>query len=424
VQTSHDLPPAWAAVLMSVIDSSHLVTGERLSSMVDGAVRDIGLTAEVLLADLSQQVLTPVRAEPGGRVPVEGTVPGRAYQLGEILRDTDERGGRLLWVPMMDGADRAGILRIGLDGPPGGAGRRGVADTAELRRWVWTLAGLMGHVVIAKVPYSDRLRRWRSGGPLAPAAELLWQLVPPRTFATDRVVVSALLEPTDQVAGDAYDYNVEGDAVDFAVFDALGHDLRASTATALAITAVRNARRAGEQDLAAIAARADELIIAEAGAVRFATAVLARLDTASGVLDYLVAGHPAPLLVRGGKVVKELTGPSRPPLGVTAAGLPPATVHREELEPADRLLLYSDGIVEARDPHGEFFGERRLVEFTEAATAQGLSAPETLRRLGAAVLERQAGRLQDDATLLLVDWSTDGHLRLFPTPPSDDTPRG
>src|SRR3954462_7932313 len=168
---------------MRVIDSSHLVTGERLSSMVDDAVRAIGLTAEMLLADLSQQVLTPMGAVPGGPVRVEGTVPGRAYQLGEILRDTDERGGPLLWVPMMDGADRAGILRIGLDGPADTAG--GVADTPQLRRFVWTLGGLMGHIVMTKVPYSDRLRRWRSGGPLIPAAELLWQLVPPRTFATD-----------------------------------------------------------------------------------------------------------------------------------------------------------------------------------------------------------------------------------------------
>lgn len=88
----------------------------------------------------------------------------------------------------------------------------------------------------------------------------------------------------------------------------------------------------------------------------------------------------------------------------------------EQLEPGDRLLLYSDGITEARDEHGRFFGEERLVELTERAAAARLSAPETVRRLAAAVLEHQNGRLQDDATLLLVEWSADSHTRLFPAP--------
>jgi hypothetical protein len=69
------------------------------------------------------------------------------------------------------------------------------------------LAGLIGHVLMTKIVYSDRLRRWRSNGPLTAASELLWQLLPPRTFATGRVVVSAILEPPGYVAGDAYDYN-------------------------------------------------------------------------------------------------------------------------------------------------------------------------------------------------------------------------
>jgi serine phosphatase RsbU (regulator of sigma subunit) len=107
-----------------------------------------------------------------------------------------------------------------------------------------------------EIVHSDRLRRWRSNGPLSPAAELLWQLLPPRPFATERVVVSAVLEPTRHVTGDAYDYNVDGDIVDVSVFDAAGHDLRASMTTALAITGIRNARRAGVEDVLAIAAQA------------------------------------------------------------------------------------------------------------------------------------------------------------------------
>lgn len=135
------------------------------------------------------------------------TLAGRAYQLGEILPGTDEHGGRLLWIPVVDGTDRLGVMRVGLDGPTADrtSGLEGVVADPQLWRRLWTLAGLVGHIVATKTAYSDRLRRWRSDGSLSAASELLWQLLPPRTFATDRVVVSAVLEPHKEVAGDAFD---------------------------------------------------------------------------------------------------------------------------------------------------------------------------------------------------------------------------
>jgi hypothetical protein len=65
-------------------------------------------------------------------------------------------------------------------------------------------------------------------------------------------------------------------------------------------------------------------------------------------------------------------------------------------------------------PPGSSSGEQRLVDFTERASLAQLSAPETLRRLAAAVLDYQGGRLQDDATLLMIDWSANGHRRMSP----------
>jgi hypothetical protein len=414
VSPDRGTPEAWARVFAHVIDAAHIAVADQLARTVDEALAGLGLDADVYLVDAAQRALVSMGTGGVRQVDVAGSLPGRAYQLGEVLAGTDD-GKRVLWVPVLDGTDRIGVLRVGLDPPGRGAA---AADGPDLRRWLFTLAGLVGHIVATKFAYSDRMRRWRGNGPLTVASELLWQLLPPLTFATDRIVVSAVLEPHHEVAGDAFDYNVDGDVVDLAVFDAAGHDLRACMTTALAITAVRNARRGGEEDLVALAARADELIMAQPGPLQFATAVLARIDTSTGVISVLNAGHPPPLLVRGGKVVKELSPPPRLPLGVeplAGRGAAAVEVLCEQLEPGDRLLFHTDGVTEARDSAGEFFGDERLVELTEHAAATELPAPEMLRRLVAAVLEHQSGKLQDDATLLLAEWSPDAYLRMYPT---------
>jgi serine phosphatase RsbU (regulator of sigma subunit) len=228
----------------------------------------------------------------------------------------------------------------------------------------------------------------------------MWQLLPPKTMATERVVITALLEPHDRVAGDAYDYSVDSGVAMLAVYDGVGHDLLAAQTTALAWTAIRNARRAGVIDLAVLAARADELLMQQRSPLRFVTAVLARLDTRTGVFSYLLAGHPPPLLLRNGRFLKELAHPPRPPLGI--GGGHPGVVVDEQLEPGDRLLLYSDGITEARSN-----ALRRQAEL------DGVPAPETLRRLGAAVLRHQHGNLQGRRHV-----AAGGPVRRHPYPPS------
>jgi serine phosphatase RsbU (regulator of sigma subunit) len=74
------------------------------------------------------------------------------------------------------------------------------------------------------------------------------------------------------------------------------------------------------------------------------------------------------------------------------------------LEPGDRLLFLSDGAIEARSPDGELFGRERLGDLLERAVASGLPSSEVMRRLMHALLAHQQGRLQDDATLLLLEW--------------------
>jgi serine phosphatase RsbU (regulator of sigma subunit) len=77
------------------------------------------------------------------------------------------------------------------------------------------------------------------------------------------------------------------------------------------------------------------------------------------------------------------------------------------------VLLYTDGVTEARSPEGEFFGEQRLADLLTRNLAAGLPVPETMRRAVRALLEHQQGQLTDDATLLLVEWRGD-RLSMLP----------
>jgi serine phosphatase RsbU (regulator of sigma subunit) len=82
----------------------------------------------------------------------------------------------------------------------------------------------------------------------------------------------------------------------------------------------------------------------------------------------------------------------------------PAHICHEQLEPGDRLLLYTDGVTEARDAGSREFGLDRFTDFIIRRHADGLPVPETLRMLMNTILDYHDGRLRDDATVLFCEW--------------------
>ena len=248
-----------------------------------------------------------------------------------------------------------------------------------------------------------------------------WSLLPPLTFACDVVTIAGALEPAYQVAGDTVDYAVDAGCARVAVFDGMGHGLQSAQLASLTVAAYRNARRS-ERSLTDTARSIDDALLSVFAGEAFTAAVLAELDTDTGRLEWVSAGHPEPLLLRDGRLVKSLHADPAPPLGLGHAVDPlgpvdPVSVASEQLEPGDRVLFYTDGVTEARSPEGDFFGVERLVDLVTRNLASGLATPETMRRVVRALLAHQQGQLSDDATLLLLEWRSEKEQALLPSAP-------
>jgi hypothetical protein len=395
-------------VLSELLNRSHLLQPDMLADVLAEHARPLGVRgATVYLADLGQRYLRTMPHEAGRPLSIDSTLAGRAFRTIEIQTGSPDPDGRHhVWLPLMDGTERLGVLELLVDD---------VGDAA-LERWR-ALASLAGLFVVSKSAYSDTHAQVRRTQEMSLQAEMVWAFMAPPTFATDDVIVAAAIEPVYGVGGDAYDYSLLGDRLHVAVFDAVGHDLPAGLIASVAMATCRNTRRAGG-DLTDLMARTDRAIAGQFGGSRFATALLCDLNVTTGRFRWIPCGHPPPLLIRDNRVVKELFRRPRLPLGLPEDRHlrdmeKSSPVHTEQLQPGDRLLLYTDGVVEGRAADGTEFGLRRLGDFVIRHSAGGVPAPETLRRLNRAILDFQDGRLADDATTVLLEWRPDGPQRQY-----------
>jgi serine phosphatase RsbU (regulator of sigma subunit) len=216
---------------------------------------------------------------------------------------------------------------------------------------------------------------------------------------SEYVELAAILVPPYTVAGDTFDYSVERHVVHVAVFDAMGHGLDASRMANLAVASYRLVRKEGGS-LLDMAAAVDD-VIAGLGPERFVTGQLATLDLGTGAVDMVSAGHPMPLLLRDTRVVGQVAIENGVPFGLETAR---RVTGELALEPGDRIVFLTDGMVETRSPGGEQFGIDRLADHLARAAAAAEPAAETLRRLAHDILAHGEGRMSDDATLLLLGW--------------------
>ncbi|MBV9444554.1 MAG: serine/threonine-protein phosphatase, partial [Streptosporangiaceae bacterium] len=342
----------------------------------------------VYLADFSRQVLIPLAAGMDDEE-VAGTLAGRAFTTGQPVTSPRD-GGVRVWVPVLEQTTRTGVLAVTL--PEAGA---------EMLAQAELLGVFAGLVTAMAVRVSDTPWLGRRGERMSLPAGMQWDLLPPLTARTGGAVIAGVLEPAYDIAGDAFDYAVGDGGLHFAIIDGMGHGIGSTLLTGLAVGAYRHARRGGAP-LPAIHAAIDQALSGYYQDLSFATGIIAWLDTGAGRLAWSCAGHPPPLLLRGRKVVAELTCDPALPFGLGGPAPQPGTC---DLEPGDAVLLYTDGVIEARTADGELFGLERLTDLAEREAAGGQPGEELVRRLVLAVLDHQAGGLRDDATLILVQWA-------------------
>lgn len=397
--------------LDDLLAAARVAAPHQLADLIERCAQKMGARRSVVyLADLQELVLVPFvgRGGPGEGaqltpLDVDSTLAGRSFQTFELHLQDAGNGETHVWLPLLVGGNRLGVLGVTL-GDGASSDTTGGPKAAQFM----PLAVLAASLISAQTPYGDTLTRLRRRTEMGLAAEIQWSLLPPLTFVSTPVTVAAALEPAYHVGGDTIDYAVDAGVARVAIFDVMGHGLHSAQTAVLAVAAYRNARRAG-RTLGDTMEGIDAALLAGLGGDMFTTAVLAQLDTDTGALQWVNAGHPEPMLLRGGKFIKTLHAEPHPPLGL---GYLRKTRHDgigyEQLQPGDRVLLYTDGVVEARSPTGEFFGVERLADLVLRHLAGGLPDPETMRRVVRELLDHHQDQLSDDASLLLLEWRRGG----------------
>ncbi|MFE9783303.1 PP2C family protein-serine/threonine phosphatase [Streptomyces sp. NPDC005775] len=326
--------------------------------------------------------------EQARRIPLAGTVYDDVIRTQRPAVE-DAGPGALVQVvaPVTNRGDAIGLLELFLPVAP---------DTSVLRE-VGEAAHALAYVVIANRSFTDLYQWGRRTLPLSLAAEIQHRLLPMSlTCEAAQFAVAGALEPADHVGGDTFDYVLDRDSVQLSITDAMGHDVRAALLATLAVGALRRARRAGA-DLVEQARQADRALRGhyQPG---YVTGQLLRISLRDGTTEFVNAGHPWPLRLRDGQV-QEIAPEVDLPFGVQAPH--DYRVQALDLRPGDRLVMLSDGMLERNV---------KALDLPDIIVRTGALHPrEAARSLIGAVVDAGEGHLQDDATIICLDWHGISH---------------
>ena len=204
------------------------------------------------------------------------------------------------------------------------------------------------------------------------------------------------------VAGDLYDFLIADDKqAGLLIADVSGHGVPAALIASM-VKMAATAQRGQAADPAALLHGMNAALCGNTQG-QYVTAAYVYLDAESNAMHYSAAGHPAMLLLRDGTVTEIAEN------GMILAAVETATYESKSLplKSGDRLLLYTDGIIEARNSAGQLFGDQSLsAALLDSAHLSPLDAVEHLL----ATVQRWAKSQDDDLTVLICDFIASPNL--------------
>ncbi|OKK17295.1 phosphatase [Streptomyces sp. CB00455] len=350
---------------------------------------------ELLMADYAMTRLQPVTALPYTREPlsVHTSAAGRAFGAQKAHVVADGAAGTAavtVHLPVSVRGDRLAVLSVGF-----------AADTysSSLLPELQDVADALAHEILVAERDTDLFLQARRATRLTLAAEMQWQLLPGRSCSRPEYDLGGQLEPAYAIYGDSFDWSASADHLTLTVNNGMGEGIDAALLTNLAVSALRNARRAG-LDLVGQASLADQAVYGQYQGRRHLAMLLLRFCLGTGEVDVIDAGSPRIWRLRQGSV-EAIELEAQLPLGMFEDTL--YTCQRLRVLPGDRLFFLSDGVYDVASPGGEPY---ELHALTRAITNTRLLPPSQVPR---AVLEELAGhrgqiQASDDAMVVCLDW--------------------
>lgn len=251
--------------------------------------------------------------------------------------------------------------------------------------------------------FQEYVKSQRMYAQLDDARDIQQGLLPRQPLTVGRVTFEGFNQPSSIVGGDYYDYfPVDEHRVGIIIADVTGHGMPAALLMANLQSAVR-VGLAADANLSVLAGSLNRLICSNTGPGVFITAILGVVDTRTGVIDYVNAGHPDPLLIGPAAKTPATDDADRSslPLGIE----PREQFTPQRLEPTGvrAALFYTDGLSEAANPAGKLLGAEPVCEALRA-----LPVPSTghVLRVARTTVQRQLENIPptDDMTLLALQF--------------------
>ncbi len=230
------------------------------------------------------------------------------------------------------------------------------------------------------------------------ASGIQTSLLPREKLTAGYVSVQARQQQARMVGGDWFDYWHNGDKVIIVVGDASGQGIGAALFATMAMSALRvEAREHG--GLLEVMEHANRSLFLGNRTDSFVTVFFSVIDLPSMTVSYTNAGHEEPLRLSADKSVEPLTSTSRSLLGIFSRANLDVQTHK--LEPGDRIVMFTDGVIDAQNQRGKLYGLRRLNRFVVAN--RDAPAEEFIDALIDNVMEFCGGEPKDDMTVLVCD---------------------